>query len=149
MKKKKVIAIWILAAIVLAGVIGCCLWQYLLPRFHDVSVELGTSRVGVDHFLTIHGKQGRASFVTDMKAIDWSVIQQTPITLRHGIKQETVMLTVRDTTDPKVEFITDHTIGLDDSFWAEDFVLSAQDLSGVTISFKDPRHPLRTIATLP
>ena len=138
MKKKKVIAIWILAAIVLAGVIGGCLWQYLLPRFHDVSVELGTSRVGVDHFLTIHGKQGRASFVTDMKAIDWSRVQQTPITLRHGIKQETVMLTVRDTTDPKVEFVKDHTIGLDDSFRAEDFVLSAQDLSGVTISFKEP-----------
>lgn len=138
MKKKKVIAIWILAAIVLAGVIGCCLWQYLLPRFHDVSVELGTSRVGVDHFLTIHGKQGRASFVTDMKAIDWSVTQQTPITLRHGIKQETVMLTVRDTTDPKVEFIKDRTIGLDDSIRAEDFVLSAEDLSGVAISFKEP-----------
>ena len=136
--KKKTIVIWILAAVLLVGAAAAALWQYLLPRFHDVSVELGTDRVSVDHFLTIYGKQGRAAFVTDINTIDWSAIQQTQITLRHGIKQETVQLTIRDTTDPKVVFSPKRTVGVGYAFRAEDFVVSAEDLSGVTVSFREP-----------
>ena len=133
--KKKTVTIIVLAAILVAGVLGYGVWQYMLPRFHNVSVELGTDRVLLDHFLTIYGKRDRAVFVTDLKTVDWTKPGDTQITLRHGIKEETVALTVRDTTEPKVTFIESLTKNLDYVIKPEDFVQKAEDLSAVTIDF--------------
>ena len=136
--KKKTVVLIVLAAIVLAGMVGYGIWQYTLPRFHDVSVELGTDRVATDHFLTIYGKQDRASLVTDLKTVDFTAVGSAAITLRHGIKEETVMLTVQDTTAPKVTFIESLTKGVGHAIQAEDFVRKAEDLSALTYGFLNP-----------
>lgn len=137
MKKKKVTMI-VLAAILLVGVLVYGIWQYMLPRFHDVSVELGTDSILLDHFLTIYGKQDRSSAVTDLKTVDWTKPGETQIILRHGIKEETVTLTIRDTTAPKVTFIESLTKNVDHVIKPEDFVQKAEDLSAITVAFLEP-----------
>ena len=136
--KKKTVAIIVLAAILLAGVAGYGIWQYMLPRFHDVSVELGASNVPIDHFMTIFGKRDRAALVTDLATVDWTKPGSTPIVLRHGIKEETVNLTVRDTIAPKVTFVESLTKDLSYKIKPEDFVEKAEDLSDITIAFEEP-----------
>ncbi len=137
MNKKKLVII-ILAAVWVLAVIGWGIWQYSQPRFHDVFLELGADHVTVDQFLTIYGDADAAAFVTDLQSIDWKTVGTTQVTLKHGLKQETVALTIRDSLAPRVEFLEQLTeaIGYDPK--PEDFVISAQDASSVTLSFKTP-----------
>lgn len=137
MKKRKIV-IFILAAVLLLGLAGYGIWQYQLPRFHDVTVELGSGPVSLEHFLTIHGRKNRASFVTDIQQVDWGTTGNTQVTLRHGLKEEVVHIHIQDTTAPKVEFREKWTVGIGQQSAAEDFVISAEDLSGTTVSFLKP-----------
>ena len=136
--KKKRIATIILSAALLVGILGYGAWQYMLPRFHDVTVELGTEMVLVDHFLTIYGKPDRVEVVTDLTAVDWTRPGSTAISLRHGIKEDAVTLTIQDTTAPKAVFVESLTMGIGDTPKAEDFVQKAEDLSDIAISFLAP-----------
>ena len=133
--KKKTVTIIVLAAILTVGILGYGIWQYMLPRFHDISVELGTKNVLVDHFLTIYGKRDRVTMVTELDTVDWSKPGSTPITLRHGILEKTVTLTILDTTAPKVTFIDSLTKNVDHVLKPEDFIQKAEDLSEITVTF--------------
>lgn len=136
--KKKRIVICILAAVLLMGIAGYGIWQYQLPRFHDVTVELGTGQIMLDHFLTIYGSRSRASFVSDLEQIDWSRPGCSSITLQHGRKKETVKLFIQDTIAPEVTFIEHLTKGIGYTPKASDFVSEYEDLSAVTVSFLKP-----------
>lgn len=110
--------IWGLAAVlVIVGVIcGFAAGRYAKqPKFQSLTVELGTESVSLQDFLTQYGKAGKASFVSDPSVIDLNRVGSYELTLQHGTKQETVTLTVCDTTAPEASFserycIADYTI---------------------------------------
>lgn len=130
------------AVVVLAAVgAGVAVFQHKreqLPKFHDVTIELGTESLGIRDFMTQFAEQDKVAFVTDVTQIDLGAVGQTEITLRHGKKQETVTLKVQDTTAPAVEFTTRRLESIGYEPKPEDFVVSITDLSETTVAFKEP-----------
>lgn len=131
--------VWIclgVCAAVLAAAAGVSVWWYQLTKFRDVTVEFGAPVPELQQFLTEYGSPDRACFVTDVAALDYCVGQQQ-VTLKQDWKEETVTLTIRDTTAPTAVF-QDLTIGIGQQPTPEQFVVECADLSGVTISFAEP-----------
>ena len=127
---------WILHFAVVAVAIGCAAyWFYSQPRFHDLTVELGTENINIEAFMTEYADVKNAGIVTDLSAIDISSVGSTPLMLRSGSKNETVTLTVVDTTPPKAEFIPRLEETPDYEPDPYDFVASYNDLSQVTVHF--------------
>lgn len=130
--------VWISAivAALLLIVIGCTeYWLYCQPRFHDLTVELGTETISVEAFMTEFADARNAGIVTDISTIDISVVGSIPLTLRSGRKDEVVTLTIEDTTLPEAEFISCLQKTPDYTPDPYDFVASYYDLSDVTIHF--------------
>lgn len=122
--------------IVMAGAIGCAsYWLYCQPRFHDLTVELGTENISVEAFMTEFADAHNAGIVTDLSTVDISKVGSIPLTLRSGSKDETVMLTVVDTTPPEAEFISRLQKTPDYKPDPYDFVESYYDLSEVAVYF--------------
>ena len=129
---------WVWYCVIVATLIlrGCvAYWFYSLPRFHDLTVELGTETIGVEDFMTEYADTRNAGIVTDLSTVDISVVGSIPLTLRSGRKDETVTLTIVDTTPPKAEFISRLQKTPDYTPDPRDFVASYYDLSDVTVYF--------------
>ena len=127
---------WMLHFTVVTVAIGCATGLfYCQPRFHDLTVELGTENINIGAFVTGFADVQNAGFVTDLSAVDISSVNCIPLTLRSGSKNETVTLTVEDTTPPKVEFISRLEKTPDYEPDPYDFVASCYDLSPVTAYF--------------
>ncbi len=124
-------------AAVLTGGAAYGYWFYSQPRFHDLTVELGTETISVDAFMTEFANTRNSGIVTDLSTVDISVVGNIPLTLRSGRKTETVTLTIEDTTPPEVEFISWLQETPDYVPDPYDFILSCHDLSDVTVSFKE------------
>lgn len=95
LKTKWGIVCMIAAAVVLlvgAAFGGYAIWLYQQPKFQDVTVELGTDTVHISQFLTEYANQDKVRFVTDVSVIDLNKVGDTPLTLKHGGKEETVTL---------------------------------------------------------
>lgn len=130
------ICVPILCALLL-GVLICVLWVSGLPKFQDVTVELGTQSVSITQFMTRHANMNKVGFVSDISTIDLSKVGTTQLTLRHGNQVQTVTFCVVDTTAPEVTFLEEMTMrqpGIPD---AEDLVKSVSDLSDTTIAFAE------------
>lgn len=122
------------ALLVLVGAVagGYGLWSYLVPKFQDLNLELGSPAVTVEDFLTKHGKAEKAAF-----AVDFTMPTKTgtyPVTLIHGSREETVNLILEDSAAPTVTFRDVHS-PLNSRPVPEDFIENAEDLSGWTASF--------------
>lgn len=104
-KIKKWDAVLFLMAVAGAITIGWLARQYQLPKFHDLTVELGTEIVTLEDFATEFANPGRLRFVSDPEMVDLNRVGTTEITLAHGNKEETVSLTVQDTTAPEATFL--------------------------------------------
>ena len=115
--------------------IGCAAGLYCQPRFHDLTVELGTETINIEAFMTDFADVKNSGFVTDLSTVDISSVGSIPLTLRSGSKNETVTLTVEDTTPPKVEFIPHLEETPDYKPDPYDFVSSCYDFSPVTVRF--------------
>ena len=127
---------WIFRFAVVTVAIGCAtVLFYCRPRFHDLTVELGTETINIESFMTEFADVTNAGFVTDLSAVDISSAGSIPLTLRSGSKNETVTLTLEDTTPPKVEFISHLEETPDYEPDPYDFVASCYDLSPVTAYF--------------
>lgn len=113
-------------------------WLYRQPKFRDVVIELGTSSLGIDQFATKYATLGKCRFLSDVSTLDIGKPGEHTLTLGHGNQQQTVTLTVVDTTAPEVVFITDRTAQPGYIPTAEDFVESSSDLSATTVSFAVP-----------
>lgn len=115
---------------------GCFLfWLYRQPRFHDLTVELGTESISIEAFMTEYANTGNAGIVTDLSTVDISSVGSFPLTLRSGTRDETVTLTVVDTIPPKAEFVSRLEKTPDYKPDPYDFVSFFQDPSPVTVRF--------------
>ena len=133
---KKIICIIAACVLVLAGGLAAIgIWQYNLPKFQNVTLELGTESVGIASFMTEHAKPHKVGFVSDTSVIDLGKVGTTELTLSHGRKQETVNLTVEDTTAPEVEFLAERVEFINYVPEAGDFVLSVSDHAETTVRF--------------
>ena len=135
-KKRK----WVWPCVITAGLtgIGCAAyWFYSQPRFHDLTVELGTETISVEAFMTEFANARNSGIVTDLSTVDISVVGDIPLTLRSGRKDETVTLTIEDTTPPEAEFISWLQKTPDYIPDPSDFVASYHDLSDVTVYFAE------------
>lgn len=112
-------------------------WYYSQPRFHDLTVELGTESISVEAFMTEFADARNVGIVTDLSTVDISVVGSIPLTLRSGRKDETVTLTIEDTTPPEAEFISCLQKTPDYTPDPYDFVASYFDLSDVTAYFAE------------
>ncbi len=141
-KKSKRIIKWLIISLLLIILLSSTsygLYLLLRPKFKDYTIELGTTKVSVKDFLVSNMYKKNSSFVTNMKDIEIDKVGTYNIVLKHNKKEETVHLTVEDTTPPKVEFqdVVEYTgYEIDPN----DFVLSKEDLSDMKVSYevKDP-----------
>lgn len=133
--------IWIASAavggILVIGGISYGVWQYNLPKFHDVTIELGSQLPEITAFLTKDGKEKKSSLVTDTSDIDLTLVGDQTLTFRHGWKEETVTLSIHDTTPPDL-ILQDVTTTASETLTPEDFVASVTDLSDVSLRFSTP-----------
>ncbi|MCM1416858.1 MAG: DUF5011 domain-containing protein [bacterium] len=129
---------WLRYCAVLAVVIGgLAYWYNSQPRFHDLTVELGTETIGVEAFMTKYANARNVGIVTDLSTVDIGVAGEIPLTLRSGHKDETVTLTIVDTTPPEAEFVTE--LQKTSAYTPDpyDFVAFWYDLSEVNIYFEE------------
>lgn len=118
---------------VVAG--GAAFWLYCQPRFHDLTVELGTETIDVEAFMTAFADTRNAGIVTDLSTVDIGSVGSIPLTLRSGSRDETVTLTIVDTMPPEVEFIPRLEKTPDYEPDPHDFVASCHDFSPVKVYF--------------
>ncbi|MBD5523966.1 MAG: DUF5011 domain-containing protein [Lachnospiraceae bacterium] len=129
---------WMWHYAIVAVLIGCvAYWFYCQPRFHDLTVELGTETISVESFMTEFADARNAGIVTDLSTVDISVTGSIPLTLRSGRKDEMVTLTIEDTTPPEAEFISWMQKPPDYTPDPYDFVVSYYDLSDVKVYFAE------------
>lgn len=117
------------------GIYG--IWLSLQPKFHDVSIELGSPLPALEEFMTEHASEKRAQMVTDGSKLDLTKTGQRNLTFRHGNKEETVTLTIVDTTAPQA-VLKEVNAGKDDVLNAWDFIEEIIDYSNVTVDFVRP-----------
>lgn len=118
---------FLLALLLLATV------YYCIPKFHNLTVELGTDSISLSQFANPYAIRKLMSFVSDPSEIDINNVGSTEITLRHLNREETVVLSVVDTTAPEVVFVKNLVSGLTNRYSAEDFVESVSDFSPYSI----------------
>lgn len=124
----------VLAVVLIAALCAGYYWQ--LPKFHDLTLELGAGKPVLQDFLTDKANPSWANFVTVPTDFNCDTVGTQEITLTHLWRDETVTLTVQDTTAPQVTF-QDVTINLGKDAKPEMFVAEAFDLSPLTYSFSD------------
>ena len=134
-KRKNIGIVWaellLLAALVLFAV---WLWYEDTPRFHDVSIELGTQGLKVEDFLEDPSKAER---VTMTSTIDYNKLGKQKVTFQFDTSERSATLEIVDTVAPKVEF-RDVLAQHGQTVVPEDFVLSAEDLSVLTYTADKP-----------
>lgn len=128
-----VAAVILLAA---AGFGGYEIWHYQQTKFHDLTIELGTDTVSISDFMTEYARPKKVGFVSDVSIIDLNKVGQTELTLSHGRQQETVTLTIQDTTAPTADFTTHVVIPCNQEPKAEDLVANVEDLSKTKVFFE-------------
>lgn len=111
-------------------------WHYQQPKFHDLTVELGTDTVSISDFMTEYARPKKVGFVSDVAVVDLNKVGQTQLTLRHGKQEQTITLTVEDTTAPTADFVTQLTVLCDHEPAAEEFVSNVNDLSDTKVYFE-------------
>lgn len=131
------------AAVIVVALLGAAFggyqyWLYQQPKFQSVTIELGTTALGIDQFATQYANLSSCRFVSDVSTLDIGKAGVHKLTLRHGNQEQTVTLTVQDTTAPEAVFITQKTARPGYIPAAEDFVETCSDLSGTSISFAVP-----------
>jgi hypothetical protein len=137
MKKKIAIGAVSVFAAGLIAFGGYIFWYDRLPKFQNVTIELGAELPEIKTFLTKDAKEWKARLVTDQNTLDLSKAGTHELTFAHGRKEETVTLTVQDTTAPKLT-LKDVSADIGTEVKVEDFVVTAEDASPVTLKLAQP-----------
>ncbi len=136
--KKGIICIILAAAFVVLGSLTAVgLWYYNVPKFQNVTVELGTSSVSLSQFMTKYAIASQVRFPGNTPNIDVGKVGTQEFALSHLGKVELVTLTVVDTTPPEAVFEEKRTEFINYEPKVEDFVLSVTDLSGTKAYFAE------------
>lgn len=139
MGMKKRIVLFTGAALVL----GCLFLRTPQPKFHDLTVELGTQSLAAADFAEGNTGHKPVRFVTDPSSIDLGKPGQHTLVLEWGSRQETVTLTVADTTAPTATIPSTRKVSADTIPEAESLVRDIQDFSEVKVYYKqEPVVPL-------
>lgn len=117
------------------GIYG--IWLSQQPKFHDVTIELGSPLPALEEFMTEYASQRKAQMVTDGSKLDLAKTGQQSLVFRHGNKEETVILTIADTTAPQA-VLKEVNAGTNDILNAQDFIAEIIDYSNVTVDFVRP-----------
>lgn len=135
--KKGKVTIGVLVLLLLAGLAwgGYEFWLYQQPKFQNVIIELGTDSLGIQQFTTEYARLRKCRFASDVSAIDIAKVGEYPVTLAHGGQQETVILTIQDTTAPQVTWRETLTKPSGYVPEAMDFVENFSDYSETTVYF--------------
>lgn len=110
-------------------------WFIEVPKFHDVTVELGTDSVSTADFMTPYARFGKVRLVSDAALVNLNEVGATELVLSHNGQTETVTLTVQDTTAPHAVFTKKMTVPIDYVPDVADFVSDVQDHSKTEIRF--------------
>lgn len=138
-----IICIISLAVVLLAAAYcGYHYYQYYqAPKFQNVTIEFGTQLPDISAFLTQHAKPEKVSMITPVSEIDLNHVGEQTIVFAQGKKEESVTLTIVDTTAPTATF-HDVTADIDTPLTPEDFVSEIHDLSETTVAFSETLvHP--------
>lgn len=144
LKSKKGIFCIVLAAVLLFCGICTALgfWYYNVPKFQNVTVELGTKSVALSEFMTKYAIASQVKFPGETPNIDVGKVGTQELTLSHLWKEETVTLTVADTTAPQVSFVENRREFINYEPNAEDFIADIRDLSETKAYFvEEPTVP--------
>ena len=130
-KIKKIICVTTIAIILIA--VGIFVYLMFRPKFKDAKIELGTKEINIDMFLVSSMYKNNAEIVTDISQVDLNTVGEKEIILSYNGKEQTVVLSIVDTTPPKVTFqdlkkYTDYEIN------AEDFIVEKTDLSEMIVT---------------
>lgn len=125
------VAVLLVSCLYLAGSAG----YDRLVMFRDVTVELGTPSLSIREFMTPAAWGSQVDFVTDHTKVDLGKVGQTEITLSHGGKEQTVLLTVQDTKAPTADIEAGRTVEIDAVPEAWELVSNVQDAAPVTIYY--------------
>ena len=131
------IVLAILGIVLIACLSGYSLWLDKQPKFHDVTIELGSELPPVEDFLTKYAFHKRIEMLTDPAEIDLSHAGTQTLTFRHGKKQEEVLLTIQDTIPPKA-VVQEVTVNINDAITPELFIKEMIDYSQVSAEFVYP-----------
>lgn len=132
--KSKVCTVCLILLVLILAAALCFGYYWKLPKFHDVTVELGAEAPTLQDFMGEKAYPDWASFVTDPTRIHCDAVGVQEITLTHLWREETVNLTVEDTTAPVATF-QDVTLNLGQKVTPDMFVVEASDLTEVTCAF--------------
>lgn len=130
------VCIIVVLALILAGLLGVVysLWLYEQPKFHDMTIELGEDLPETAEFLTKYANEEKARLVTSKANIDLEHVGQVSLVFCHGKKEETVTLTIVDTTAPDLQ-LRDLCLTTEQSVAPELFVEQIHDFDQVELSF--------------
>lgn len=124
------------------------LWRGSQPRFVDVMIELGQPMPAISQFATKYADPELVELITPASDIQIDKVGVYPIKLRYKKHEETVTLTVRDTTKPAVT-AKNVTVAPGMIVSAEDFIAEVQDYSETTVSFREQPEVLDTYGLVP
>ena len=135
--------------VVVAAVVGICLlWRGSRPLFADVMIELGQPMPAISQFTTKYADPERVELITPESEIQIDKVGVYFVKLRYKKQEETVTLSVRDTTKPTV-ITRNVTVSPGTAASAEDFVVDIQDYSKTTVSFVEQPEILQTYGSVP
>lgn len=129
--------------ILISLVILLCACTYLLYTvwydhtvlFHDVTLELGAESLSILDFMNPSALGSQVDFVTDYRKVDLGQPGRTEITLSHGDREQTVMLTVQDTVAPSAVVEASRVVDIDNIPQAWELVSNVSDASPVTVYY--------------
>ncbi len=140
-KYKKQLILGILGGLLAVGGLSCAAyetWHYEQVKFQNVVLELGTESVSIDQFMTEYARPKQVGFVSDLAEVDIGKVGTYSLTLRHGSQEQTVTLTIQDTTAPTADFVQSRTERIDYEPDPRDFVDNIVDLSETEVYFLTP-----------
>ena len=120
----------------LGGLVGYTLWHDAQPKFHDVTVELGSRLPAWQDFMTKYAKESKVC-PPDLESMDLSKAGVYELGFSHGKKTEFVTLTIVDTTAPILR-LQNVSADIGTELKPEDFVQDVTDFSEVTLRFAKP-----------
>ena len=136
------VSIAILLLVLSLGYLGFDFYMEKIVLFQDLTVELGAEAVGIRDFMTQKMVPVKTYWVSDPTKVDLGKVGNHKVTLGYGERNQTVTLTVHDTTPPVVVVDSSREIYGLQLPEARELVQQIQDESATRVSYEqEPQIP--------